>query len=92
MAESGVRMRINKRAFEQYYTIAVKKLGSQRRVAAEVGVTHTLIGQILKQRTKTHVNLSTAKNFEAVFGAPPEIIFVPEVLPVTGSRESRRAA
>lgn len=86
MAEdAGVRMRINKRTFGQYYKVALKRLGSQRRVAAEVGVTHTLIGQILNRRSKTHVNLDTAIRFESVFGAPPQIIFLPEVLPITGS-------
>lgn len=83
--EAGVRMRINKRAFEQYYNVALKRLGSQRRVAAEAGVTHTLIGQILRKQTKTHVNLDTAIRFEAVFGAPPQIVFMPEVFPVTGN-------
>ncbi|WP_296249597.1 hypothetical protein [uncultured Stenotrophomonas sp.] len=85
--ESGVRMRINKRAFEQYYELALKKHGSQRRVASEVGVTHTLIGQILRSKHKTHVNLATAVSFEKVFGAPSQIIFMPEVLPATGNKE-----
>ena len=90
--ESGVRMRINKRAFEQYYNIALKKHGSQRRVASEVGITHTLIGQILRRRSKTHVNLDTAIRFEEVFGAPPQIIFMPEVIPITGNETGHRRA
>ncbi|GAB3191989.1 helix-turn-helix domain-containing protein [Nesterenkonia suensis] len=89
--DGAVRMRINKRAFEQYYSLALKKHGSQRRVAEAVGVTHTLIGQIINQRNKTHVNLTTAVRFEEVFGAPSQIIFMPEVFPVTGKQEARAA-
>lgn len=93
MAEdSGVRMRINKRAFEQYYEIALEKLGSQRKVAEAAGVTHTLIGHILRDRNKTHVNLKTASGFESTFGAPPQIIFLPEVLPLTGNGSRKVAA
>lgn len=89
--EAGVRMRINKRAFEQYYTLAHKKFGSQRRVAAEAGVTHPLIGQILNNPRKTHVNLDTAIRFQEVFGAPPQIIFMPEVSPITGNQKAGAA-
>lgn len=89
--DSRVRMRINKPAFAQYYTIAERKLGSQRKVAAAAGVTHPLIGQILKNKHKTHVNLDTALRFEQVFGAPSQIVFMPEVSPVT-SNTRRKAA
>ena len=85
MAEPGVRMRINKRVFEQYYKIALKDHGSQRKVAEAAGVTHTLIGHILRDRHKTHVNLQTAIGFESAFDAPKQVIFMPEVLPLTGN-------
>lgn len=83
MQDAGARTRINKRAFEQYYKIALKRHGSQRRVAAEAGVSHTLIGQILNQRHKTHVNPETAAAFERVFDVPGQIVFMPELSRVT---------
>jgi len=85
-------MRINKRVFTQYYVLAEKKYGSQRKVAAAANVTHTLIGQILNKRTKTHVNLDTALRFEEVFGAPPQIIFMPELSPITSNALRHHAA
>lgn len=82
--ESPIRFRINKRGFREYYKIALRKYGSQRRIAREVGVSHTLIGKILDDRHKTHVNLDTALRFEEFFSAPSNILFVPEAVPVTG--------
>lgn len=91
ISDPAVKMRINKRVFQQYFDVALRKHGSLRRVAKEVGVSHALVGQILNTRTKTHVNLDTADRFEVFFGAPSGVIFMPELLSVERN-ESARAA
>lgn len=92
MSDPAVKMRINRRAFQQYYDIALRKSGSRRRVAIEVGVSHTLIHQILTRKNKTHVNLDTADRFETYFGAPRGIVFVPEVFEVGANTQTKAAA
>lgn len=91
MADAAVKLRINRRAFEQYYNVALRKHGSRRRIAQGVGVSHTLIYNILTRRDKTHVNLDTADRFEEFFEAPRGIIFVPEVAGVGGDRMTAAA-
>lgn len=75
-----VAMRINRQAFRQYFKASGM---SQRDFAKEVGVSHTLIGQILKDDRKTHVRIETAKAMEKVFDVPSSIVFTPEVFTVS---------
>lgn len=61
---------------------------SGRALAAEAGVSHTLIQQIISGRdsngaTKTHVNMETARAIEAAFDAPAGLIFRPDMEHVT---------
>lgn len=69
-------MRVNKTAFAQYYRRSKKSL---RALAEEVGVSHTLVHQLLTNPNKRHVNMDTAAKFEEVFEAPREVIFFAEV-------------
>ena len=90
--EPAVKMRINRRVFEQYYDVAKAEYGSTRAIAREVGVSNTLIHQILDRPNKTHVNLATAKRFERFFKAPANIVFMPEVFDVEANTTTRSAA
>lgn len=92
MEDQTVKARVNKKAFIQYYEMALSKHGSQRRIAEAVGVSHTLIGQLLRDPRKRYVNISTAANFERVFGAPKEIVFLPELVPSTSTRNRAHKA
>lgn len=92
MADHPVKMRINRRAFQQYYDIALRKHGSRRRIANHVGVSHTLVYNILSKANKTHVNLDTADRFEEFFGAPKGIVFVPEVFEAGANTQTSKAA
>lgn len=92
MSDPAVKMRINRRAFRQYYDVALRKYGSTRRIAERVGVSHTLVHNILGKPSKTHVNLDTADRFEEFFGAPRGIVFVPEVFEVSTNEQTRKAA
>lgn len=89
MADPAVKMRINRRAFQQYYDIALEEQGSRRRIASQVGVSHTLVHNILSKQSKTHVNLDTANRFEKFFGAPKGIIFTPEVFGGVGNKQTK---
>lgn len=58
--------------------------GSNREIAAEVGVSHTLISQIKNNRDssgkpKNYVNMETARMFEIALHVPPGVLFSPVV-------------
>lgn len=61
--------------------------GSDREIAAEIGVSHTLISQIKNNRDssgkpKAYVNMETARLFEIALHVPPGVLFAPVVSPV----------
>lgn len=79
------RARINYRALRKYLDNEVKKLGSKRKVAEAIGLSHTTIQQLYSGKSsngkkKTHVNLDTAWQIEAALNVPTGILFLPEVL------------
>lgn len=79
---SPVLMRVNKTAFEQYYSRTGLSL---RSLAREVGVSHTLIHQLLTNPDKRYVSLENAAKFEDVFHAPRETVFFAELRVQEGS-------
>lgn len=92
MTDPAVKMRINRRVFQQYLDVALRKHGSVRRIANHVGVSHTLVHQIANKRGKTHVNLDTACRFEEFFESPRGIIFTPELLVAAHNTTTTAAA
>lgn len=75
--DQRVGARINRVAITQYMDMFE---GSERALAKKVGVSHTLVQQVLRDPSKRWVNLATAKKFEKALGAPSNIIFLPELL------------
>lgn len=75
MRQTETGLVIDKNLFRRYYQVDLKRLGSMRKVAEAVGVSHTQIGNMLNDRHKTHVNIETARRFEEFFGAPRGTIF-----------------
>lgn len=95
-----LRYAINRRVFMQYYRQAKTdmKTGrekSERYMAAEIGISHTQLGNMRKGRSSggakvDRVNLQTARRIEHAWGIPQDVAFVPEVL--GGTPSSNRAA
>lgn len=83
--KTDIAYRVNHRIFMQYYRQERMRLGSERKVAERVGVSHTTVQMIRKQRDdkgrpKRYVNLATARLFEEAWGIPRDVCFVPEVV------------
>lgn len=83
-ADRRVTMRVNKVAFKQY---ATRSGLSIRQIAAEAGVSHTLIHQLLTDKHKLYVNMNTADQIEKAFDAPRGIIFLDELYGVKSDAE-----
>ena len=85
MTTADIKYRINRRVFNRYLAQETSELGSERKVAQSVGVSHTLIRFIRRGRDdrnapKTHVNLATARLFEAAWDMPRDVCFVAEAI------------
>lgn len=78
--QDRVRCRINRTAYMQYMKRAREINGwSERELARQANVSHTLLQSIRRDRAKRYVDLDTAGRIEQAFGAPGNLIFLPEV-------------
>lgn len=90
MNDYEIRYRVNHRLFMQYYRQNQKDLvtgrkKSERRMAAEIGVSHTQLqdlrkGKDTRGKAKTHVNLATARLIEHGWHIPEDVAFVPDLV------------
>lgn len=90
MKDQMPRYWIKRQTLIRYLDQRAKELGSKkvpasdRRVAESVGVSHTLLQQIRRNRgsngkPKTHVNMETARTFEVAFEVPTGVLFLDQV-------------
>lgn len=90
MKDQMTRYWIKRQSLIRYLDQRARELGSKkapasdRRVAESIGVSHTLLQQIRRNRgsngkPKTHVNMETARTFEVAFEVPTGVLFLDEV-------------
>lgn len=85
MTTTDVKYKVNHRVFMQFYRQEKAQVGSERKLAESLGLSHTTL-QLIRNRKdsrgipKTHVNLATARLIEAAWGIPKDVAFVPEVV------------
>ena len=75
-----VKCRINRTAYSQYFKRARDVNGwSERELARQANMSHTLLQAIRRDKGKKFVDLETAQRIEMAFGAPANLIFLPVV-------------